>query len=90
MLQNELTTALSQVEQLSIVAERSRIFAGIHNNAGHEIVASYITFQTVRKVMGKDSEKALELLDKSMNSPLISLFFPARHVIISIVKKSKK
>lgn len=66
-LQSELTTALAQVEQMSIVAERSRISADIHDNVGHEIVASYITFQTVRKVMEKDPEKALELFDKSMN-----------------------
>jgi len=66
-LQNELTTALFQVEQMSIVAERSRIASEIHDNAGHEIVAAYITFQTVRKVMEKNPEKALELFDKSMN-----------------------
>jgi len=66
-LQNELTTALAQVEQMSIIAERSRISADIHDNAGHEIVASYITLQTVRKIMEKNPEKALELFDKSMD-----------------------
>ena len=66
-LQNELTTALAQVEQMSIIAERSRISADIHDNAGHEIVASYITFQTVRKIMEKNPEKALELFDRSMD-----------------------
>jgi len=66
-LQNELTTALSQVEQMSIIAERSRISADIHDNAGHEIVASFISFQTVRKIMEKNPEKSLELFDKSMD-----------------------
>lgn len=66
-LQNELTTALAQVEQMSIVAERSRISADIHDNAGHDIVASYISLQTARKIIEKDHEKALALFDKSMN-----------------------
>lgn len=66
-LQNELTTALAQVEQLSIVAERTRISSELHDNAGHEVVAAFITFQTVRKIMAKNPEKALELFDKSMN-----------------------
>ena len=66
-LQAELTTALAQVEQMSIIAERSRISRDIHDNAGHEIVAGFISLQTVRKIMEKDPEKALELFDKSMN-----------------------
>lgn len=66
-LQNELTTALAQVEQMSIIAERSRISANIHDNTGHEIVASFISFQTVRKIIAKNPEKALELFDKSMD-----------------------
>lgn len=65
-LQNELTTALTQVEQMSIIAERSRISADIHDNAGHEIVAAFISLQTVRKIMEKNPEKASELFDKSM------------------------
>lgn len=65
-LQNELTTALAQVEQMSIIAERSRIASEIHDNAGHEIIASFITLQTVRKIIEKNPEKALELFDKSM------------------------
>jgi len=65
-LQNELATALTQVEQMSIVAERSRISRDIHDNAGHEIVAAFISLQTVRKIMAKNPEKALELFDKSL------------------------
>jgi len=66
-LQNELTTALSQVEQMSIIAERSRISSEIHDNAGHEIVAAFISLQTVGKIMEKNPEKAYELFEKSMN-----------------------
>jgi len=66
-LQSELTNALAQVEQMSIIAERSRISRDIHDNAGHEIVAGFISLQTVRKIIEKHPEKALELFDKSMN-----------------------
>ena len=65
-LQNDLTNALNQVEQMSIVAERSRISSEIHDNAGHEIVASYISLQTVGKIMDENPEKAAELFHKSM------------------------
>jgi len=66
-LQSELTIALHQVEQMSIITERSRIAANIHDNAGHEIVASYIALQTVRNLAEKNPEKAFELFDKSMD-----------------------
>jgi len=66
-LQSELTLALQQVEQMSIVAERSLISANIHDNAGHEIVASYIALQTVRNLAEKNPKKAFELFDKSMD-----------------------
>ena len=66
MLHNDLVSTLARVEHMSIVAERSRISADIHDNAGHEIIASYISLQTVRNLMDKNPIKALELLDKSM------------------------
>ena len=62
----QLTTALAQVEQMSILTERSRISGEIHDNAGHEIVAAFISLQTVRKIMEQNPAKALELFDKSM------------------------
>jgi len=65
-LQNELTTALAQVESMSIIAERSRISSEIHDNAGHDIVAAFISLQTVGKIMKKNPEKAVELFDKSL------------------------
>ena len=66
LLQGELTAALSQVEQMSILAERARISSDIHDNAGHEIVAAFISLQTVGKIMEKNPTKAMELFDKSM------------------------
>lgn len=65
-LYNSLVNTLAKVEHMSIIAERSRISADIHDNAGHEIVASYISLQTVRKIIDKNPEKALELFDKSI------------------------
>jgi len=65
-LQNGLTTALSQVERMTSVAERARISRDIHDNAGHEIVAAFISLQTVGKIMKNNPEKATELFDKSM------------------------
>ncbi|MCL2249668.1 MAG: histidine kinase [Oscillospiraceae bacterium] len=66
-LQSELTAALAEVERMSIIAERSRISANIHDNAGHEIVSAYIALQTVRKLAEKNPTKAFELFDKSMD-----------------------
>jgi len=66
ILQSDLTIALAQVEQMSIVTERSRISRDIHDNAGHEIVAAFISLQTVGKIMKNNPEKATELFDKSM------------------------
>ena len=65
-LQASLTTALAQVEQMTILAERSRISSDIHDNAGHEIVAAYISLQTVGKIIETHPQKAAELFDKSM------------------------
>ena len=67
MLHNELVNALAKVEHMSIVAERSRISADIHDNAGHEIIASYISLQTVQRIMDKNPQKALEMFEKSMS-----------------------
>jgi len=66
LLQMDLTNALAKVEQMSILTERSRISADIHDNAGHEIVASYISLQTVQKIIDKNPEKAYQLFEKSM------------------------
>ena len=73
LLQSELTTALSQVEQMSILAERARISSDIHDNAGHEIVAAYISLQTVGKIMENNPQKATELFNKSMTRLNIGL-----------------
>jgi len=72
-LQSDLMTATSKIEQMTIVSERARIAREIHDNAGHEIVAAYISLQTAREVMGANDDvlslydSALERLDRGVN-----------------------
>ncbi|MCL2592652.1 MAG: histidine kinase [Defluviitaleaceae bacterium] len=66
-LQNGLTTALSQVEAMTSVAERARISRDIHDNAGHEIVAAYISLQTARALLADANPEGLELYDAALN-----------------------
>jgi len=47
-VQRDLLSATAQVERMTLVSERARIAREIHDNAGHEIVAAYITMQTLR------------------------------------------
>jgi len=54
--QYELSMALMDVERTTSISERTRIARDIHDNAGHEIVAAYISFQAIRKLL--DLEKA--------------------------------
>jgi len=65
-LQSDLTAALEQVERMTTVAERTRIARDIHDNAGHEIVAAYMSFQTVRSMLGPESPETLELYDAAL------------------------
>ena len=65
-LQNDLTSALSQVERMTAAAERTRIAHEIHDNAGHEIVAAYISLQTARDMFADADKEALELYDAAL------------------------
>ena len=51
-LQNEIAATLPQIERSIAVTERTRIARDLHDNAGHEIVAAYISLQTVRTMLG--------------------------------------
>jgi len=73
-LQNDLVAATTQIERMSVVSERARIAREIHDNAGHEIVAAYMSLQTAREVIGDANpdalvlyDAALERLDKGVN-----------------------
>jgi len=64
--QSDIMTVLPQIERMTAVAERARIARDIHDNAGHEIVAAYISFQTVRGLFEGADADALELYDAAM------------------------
>jgi len=66
ILQSDLAAAVAQVERMTAVAERTRIARDIHDNAGHEIVAAYISLQTVREMMDDQNKDVLELYDAAL------------------------
>jgi signal transduction histidine kinase len=51
-LQNEIAATLPHIERSIAITERSRIARDLHDNAGHEIVAAYISLQTARTMLG--------------------------------------
>ena len=65
-LQSDLMTTLPQIERMTAVAERARIARDIHDNAGHEIVAAYISLQTLRKLLETEDAETLELYDAAL------------------------
>ena len=65
-LQGDLLTATAQVERMTAVSERARIARNIHDNAGHEIVAAYISFQATRKMLDSENTDMLELYDAAL------------------------
>lgn len=66
-VQGDLMTALPQIERTAAVAERARIARDIHDNAGHEIVAAYISLQTARGLLDDADTDALELYDAALD-----------------------
>ncbi|MCL2386922.1 MAG: histidine kinase [Defluviitaleaceae bacterium] len=66
-LQSDLLSATAQIERMTVVSERARIAREIHDNAGHEIVAAFISLQTARGEMDSTtSETALRLYDSAL------------------------
>ena len=65
-VKNEIVATLPQIESMTAVAERARIAREIHDNAGHEIVAAYISLQTVRGLLPVDDKETLELYDAAL------------------------
>ena len=65
-LQSDLLTATAQVERMTAVSERARIARDIHDNAGHEIVAAYISLQTARTMLESENIDTLELYDAAL------------------------
>jgi len=71
-LKDELMTATAKIERMTIVSERARIAREIHDNAGHEIVAAYMSLQTAREVLegvvgpSNEAEDVLVLYDAAL------------------------
>jgi len=65
-LQSDIMETLPQIERMTAVAERARIARDIHDNAGHEIVAAYISLQTVRGMLDETDTDTLELYDAAL------------------------
>lgn len=65
-LNQDLLIANAQVAQMAELSERSRIAREIHDNAGHEIVAAYISLQTIQLLLDNTNSDVNELFDASM------------------------
>ncbi|MCL2404610.1 MAG: histidine kinase [Defluviitaleaceae bacterium] len=71
-LQRELLSATTQIERMTVVSERARIAREIHDNAGHEIVAAFMSLQTAREVLDgvicskPEAEDVLALYDAAL------------------------
>ena len=63
-LVGELASIAIQDVRMATVAERSRISRDIHDNAGHDIIAAYISFQTLRGLIKE--EDVLEMYDATL------------------------
>ncbi len=67
-LKQELLAANIQVAKMAELSERSRIAREIHDNAGHEIVAAYMSLQTVQELLKMDTAQAEELFLEALES----------------------
>lgn len=60
----ELAAVTIQEARMAAVAERARISREIHDNAGHDIIATYISFQTLRDLI--TDKEVLEMYDTTL------------------------
>jgi len=71
-VQSDLKAVTTKIEQMTVVSERARIAREIHDNAGHEIVAAYMSLQTARDVIEEvlsqtdDAADVLSLYDSAL------------------------
>jgi len=61
---DEQATITVQNARMATLAERSRISRDIHDHAGHDIIAAYMSFQTMRNMV-KD-EEVLDMYDATL------------------------
>jgi len=56
-----------QVEELAIAKERNRLAREIHDGLGHYLTTIHMQIQASQAVMGKDSKKANDALEKALD-----------------------
>lgn len=52
---SQYNLSVKQDIQKAVVSERTRISRDIHDNAGHDLIAAYISFQTIQDLIEDDS-----------------------------------
>lgn len=65
-IKQELLAANISVAKMAELSERSRIARDIHDNAGHEIIAAYMSLQTVQELLKADTNLAEELFGEAL------------------------
>jgi len=65
-LNHELAGAISIAERSTTLAERARISRDIHDNAGHDIIAANIAFQSLRGLLESEPDHVLEMYDTTL------------------------
>ena len=65
-LQKDLLSATARIEKMTLVSERARISREIHDKAGHEIVAAYMSLQAARGILEDLDRELLELYDAAL------------------------
>ena len=63
-LTDEINFTAVQDARLAAISERARISREIHDNAGHDIIAAYMSFQTLRNLI--TDEQVLEMYDVTL------------------------
>ncbi len=66
ILKDDLLTANTQVARMAEVSERSRISREIHDNAGHDIIAAYMSLQVVEELISNEDSNTKEMFSESM------------------------
>ena len=65
-MQASLLSATAQIEHMTTIAERARISRDLHDNAGHDIIASFISMQTIRPLFDDIDPDLTEMYDSAL------------------------
>lgn len=65
-LKEELLQANKQTAKMAELSERSRIARDIHDYAGHEVIAAFISLQTAKSILKEDLDTASDIIDETL------------------------